>query len=91
MEWLFQCLAGLAGFLGLAAGIAIITVAIRGLITRFIIRRTMSDKGMQRAIVTAADRCKNIVRLKELETGQILEMQGDGIEDGIMANDIITS
>ena len=91
MEWFFQCLAGLANILGLAAGIAIITVAINGLITKFKIRRTMSDKGMQRAIITAVDQCKNIVRLKELETGQTLEIQGDGIEDSIMTNDIIVS
>lgn len=91
MEWLFHCLAGVASLLGLTACTAAIILAVRGLITRSGIAREMRSRGIQRVVATMVDRCQNIVRLKDLEAGQVMEMRGDGIESDLAEGDMIIS
>lgn len=76
---------GAAGFAATAAVIYIAEITIRA------IRKKMLERKFKTAMVKKVDTCKNQVTLKDLETGETLEIQGDSISDDIRQGMTITS
>ena len=72
-------------------GAAVITIVVRGLITRQRLKEELARQGLKEAIADAVDRCTNVVDLRDLETGNRVQVKGDGISYDVRENDIITT
>lgn len=64
--------------LGLLAT-AVVVVVINGIITKSRIKEEMVKQDMNRAVIEKIDTCQNKVSLKDLESGKVLEIQGDDV------------
>lgn len=64
--------------LGLLAT-AVVVVVINGVITKSRIKEEMVKQDMNRAVIEKIDTCQNKVSLKDLESGKVLEIQGDDV------------
>ena len=56
-----------------------VVVVISGTITKSRIRDTMNEQDIKEAVITAIDTCENKVRLEDVNSGKVLELQGDGV------------
>lgn len=84
MWWLNLLVAGLVGA-------AVIGIVIYGLITKQRIRERLAQRSeaISRVIVSAVDRCNNVVKLTDLDSNNTIEVKGDGISYDIQQNDVI--
>lgn len=65
--------------LGLAAT-AVGVIVISGMVTKSRIKEKMREKGMEEAIITEINNCTNTVKLEDLYSDNILEIQGDDLD-----------
>lgn len=69
--------------------VAAIVVYVTGSITRAKLREKLRDNNMKDAIITAIDRCDNVVKLKDLTSDKELEVHGDDVDyDVVKGNKI---
>lgn len=62
---------------------------IDGIINRQRLREIAQSRDLRKSIVRSINRCDNIVKLEDLESGKCLTVQGDGIADDVRLNGII--
>jgi hypothetical protein len=74
--------------LGLLAT-ATIVVVISGCINKSKVKETVQDKNLQGGVVEMVDRCRNVVKWKDLNSDQEYEMQGESVGDDIHEGDVI--
>ncbi len=71
--------------LGIAAA-AVCVVVISGIITKSRIKEQMREKNMENAVITEINKCKNVIKLEDLNTGKTMEIRGDGVDDSLREN-----
>lgn len=69
----------------LAVGFIVATVA--EFITKRILKKQMSNNELNSAVIEAVDRCRNVVKLKDLDSSKVLEIHGEGIDSDICEGD----
>lgn len=71
------------------AAVGAIVIVIQGIITRDKIKSELENRNTKDAIIEEINNCTNVVTLKELESGNRIEIQGDGISSDIKIGDVI--
>lgn len=79
------------GLLALIIGITTtaIVIHIKGAITRKKLQEELLKKNINGVMITAINRCKNCLSLKDLDSGKTLQIQGDAISDDLHKKDRI--
>lgn len=60
--------------------VAAIIVYISGTITRSIAREKAQENGIKEAIITEVDNCSNVVKIRDLDSDQEVEIHGDCVD-----------
>lgn len=68
---------------------AAVVIYVSGTITRHKIEEKLREKNIYSAMIQEIDRCKNCISLKDLDSGKILQIQGDGVSDDLYNEDRI--
>ena len=84
MWWLNLLVAGLVGA-------AVIGIVIYGFITKQKIKESVAQhsNAIKQVIVNVVDRHNNVVKLRDLDSNNTIEIKGDGISHDIQQNDVM--
>jgi len=78
------------GALALLAAGAVAYVVVDGIITKRKLQEEMKKKNVKKALVQAVNRTNNVVKLKDLDSDDVLEIKSDdGIDSDIRVGDKI--
>lgn len=80
------------GFLlraALAAAVFATVVYVVGMITRSTLKEQLQPQGIKHAVIDRIDRCGNVVRLKDIDSGKVLEVRGDDVSSELNNGDHI--
>lgn len=81
---------GILNVVGVTAAVIVGAIVINGIITKSKLIQKLREKGINQAVVTMADRSKNVVKLDDLFSDESIEVKGDGISSDIHVRDVIT-
>jgi len=56
---------------------------IKGIINQIKLKMKLKDLGVEKAMVKKIDTCKNVVSVEDLNSGNEIEIHGDGIDDSV--------
>lgn len=74
--------------LGLAS-VAVGVIVISGVVDKGKLRMQMRAHGMQEAVITQIDACRNVVKLEDLNSDNTIEIQGDDLSYDLEEYDTI--
>ncbi len=74
----------------LAAAVSTIAIVISGIITREKLQQELRIRGMEEAIIDKINNCTNTMTLHDLQNGNEIEVQGDGIDYSLYEGQVIT-
>lgn len=75
----------LLGLLTATVGVIVIS----GVVTKNRIKEKMREKEIEKVLIEQIDRCRNTAKLKDLDSGDTIEIQGDELDDELEEYDII--
>ena len=70
-------------------GVAVISLVVCGIITRYKLKMTLGQQGIKQAVINAVDTCSNVVTLTDLENRNTIQIRGDGVSYDVRQNDVI--
>lgn len=83
LGWIIGALLG-------AAAITAIIIVVSGIIDKQKIQDKMREQGVSDALVEKINNCENVVRLKDLDSDQTYEIQGDDVSYSLYEGQVIT-
>ena len=79
-----------AAVAALGTAVAVLIVRrVRGKITREKLAEAIAGEGVKKAVIQKGDKCRNKVHLKDLCSDKKIDVEGDGIDEGLSDGDII--
>lgn len=61
----------------------VIVIKVKGIIDRQKLREEMREREIKNAVIEQVNRCENVVRVKDMDTGIQYDVKGNDISNGI--------